>query len=65
MTKKKQNESELTKFDENYGDVLSSMVELLEKSRRTSARAVNSIMTAAYWEITGKIIDSVDKIAKH
>jgi hypothetical protein len=36
---------------DEYGDVLSAMVELLESARRTSARAVNSIMTATYWEI--------------
>jgi predicted nuclease of restriction endonuclease-like (RecB) superfamily len=57
MVKKKQNKSEIAKLDTGYGDVLSSMVELLEESRRTSARAVNSIMTATYWEIGRRIVE--------
>jgi len=57
MTKKKQNNREVAKLDEGYGDVLSAMVELLEESRRTSARAVNSIMTATCWEIGRRIVE--------
>jgi len=57
MAKKKQNKSEIAKLDAGYGDVLSSMVELLEESRRTSVRAVNSIMTATYWEIGRRIVE--------
>lgn len=40
-----------------YDDVLASVVELLESARRTSARVVNSIMTAAYWEIGRRIVE--------
>jgi predicted nuclease of restriction endonuclease-like (RecB) superfamily len=57
VAKKKQNKSEIAKLDAGYGDVLSSMVQLLEESRRTSARAVNSIMTATYWEIGRRIVN--------
>jgi len=57
MTKKKQNNLEVAKLDEGYGDVLSAMVDLLEESRQTSARAVNSIMTATYWEIGRRIVE--------
>lgn len=57
MAKKKQNKSEISKLDTGYGDVLSSMVELLEEARRTSARAVNSIMTATYWEIGRRLVE--------
>lgn len=56
MAKKKQTEWEV-KLDEGYGDILSSMVELLEQARRTTARAVNSIMTATYWEIGRRIVE--------
>ncbi|QEG43760.1 hypothetical protein UC8_58150 [Roseimaritima ulvae] len=56
MAQKKQ-KSEVAKLDAGYGDVLSSMVELLEEARRTSARAVNSIMTATYWEIGRRIVE--------
>ena len=40
-----------------YGSMLSGMVELLELSRRASARAVNAIMTATYWEIGRRIVN--------
>jgi len=40
-----------------YSSVLSGMVELLETARRQSARAVNSIMTATYWEIGRRIVE--------
>jgi len=43
--------------NDDYGDVLTSMVQLLEESRRTSARAVNSIMTATYWEVGRRIVE--------
>lgn len=33
------------------------MVDLLESARRLSARAVNSIMTATYWEIGRRIVE--------
>ena len=40
-----------------YDSVLTEVVRLLEDSRRTSARAVNSIMTATYWEVSRRIIE--------
>ena len=40
-----------------YDAMLSGVVELLEQARRTSARAVNSIMTATYWEIGRRIVE--------
>jgi hypothetical protein len=39
-----------------YDDVLRGLVELLESARRTSARAVNAIMTATYWDIGRRIV---------
>jgi hypothetical protein len=39
-----------------YDTVLSEMVELLERARRAAARAVNSVMTATYWEIGRRIV---------
>ncbi len=41
----------------NYDAMLSGVVELLEQARRTSARAVNTIMTATYWEIGRRIVE--------
>jgi hypothetical protein len=54
---KKQKKTDVAKLDKGYGDILSSMVRLLEESRRISARAVNAIMTATYWEIGRRIVE--------
>lgn len=40
----------LTSSDRDYGDLLDSTVDLLEAARRLSARVINSVMTATYWE---------------
>jgi len=41
----------------DYNDVLSGVVELLNTARRASARVVNSLMTATYWEIGRRIVE--------
>ena len=41
----------------HYDSVLAGMIDLLENARRASARAVNSIMTATYWEIGRRIVE--------
>ena len=41
---------------EGYEAVLASLVTLLESARRFSARSVNTIMTATYWEIGRRIV---------
>ena len=41
----------------DYEKVLSGMVELLDAARRASARFVNSLMTATYWEIGRRILE--------
>jgi hypothetical protein len=40
-----------------YDRLLSDISGLLEQARRTSARTVNSILTATYWEIGRRIIE--------
>jgi len=40
----------------NYDEVLGRIVGLLEAARRASARSVNTIMTATYWEIGRQIV---------
>ena len=40
-----------------YGDLLGNIADLLDEARRTSARAVNALMTATYWEIGRRIVD--------
>ena len=57
MARKKRKTAEVKTHDNRYGDVLASMVDLLESARRTSARAVNCVMTATYWEIGRRIVE--------
>ena len=40
-----------------YNDLLTGISDLLEQARRMSARAVNSIITAAYWEVGRRIVE--------
>ncbi|MBI1930498.1 DUF1016 domain-containing protein [Candidatus Poribacteria bacterium] len=40
-----------------YDTILADVVELLESARRASARSVNAIMTATYWEIGRRIVE--------
>ncbi len=42
---------------ENYNLLIGDISFLLESARRTSARAVNSILTATYWEIGRRIVE--------
>jgi len=41
----------------DYNKVLAGVVELLDAARRASARIVNSLMTASYWEIGRRIVE--------
>jgi predicted nuclease of restriction endonuclease-like (RecB) superfamily len=41
----------------SYESVLAVVVQLLEDSRRASARTVNVIMTATYWEVGRRIVE--------
>ncbi len=59
---KRKSSKELTSINKikpalKYDSILAGMIDLLENARRASARAVNSIMTATYWEIGRRIIE--------
>ena len=47
----------LQAVEPSYAGLLTGVVELLEQARRTSARSVNAIMTATYWEIGRRIVE--------
>jgi predicted nuclease of restriction endonuclease-like (RecB) superfamily len=47
----------LTARTENYSSLVGNIAALLESARRTSARAVNTILTATYWEIGRRIVE--------
>jgi len=40
-----------------YGDLVGGIASVLEAARRASARAVNAVMTATYWEIGRRIVE--------
>ena len=46
-----------TRGSGDYAKVLAGVTELLERARRASARVVNSLMTATYWEIGRRIVE--------
>ena len=41
----------------DYEKVLSGVVEILDVARRASARVVNTLMTATYWEVGRRIVE--------
>ncbi len=53
--------AEIVKPQDNYDSILSQFVELLEQSRQLTARSVNAIMTATYWEIGRRIVEVEQK----
>src|SRR5437868_1582791 len=40
-----------------YSALVSDISGLLEQARRMAARSINSILTATYWEIGGRIVE--------
>lgn len=44
-------------IEKGYDHFLSGVVSLLEDARRSTAKAVNSVMTATYWEIGRRIVE--------
>lgn len=43
--------------DKSYPEFVSQLVAMLERARRHSARSINSLMTATYWEIGRRIVE--------
>lgn len=56
MPKKKPQPSNTLSPSGDYEGLLGEVMSLLETARRTSARAVNAVMTATYWEIGRRIV---------
>jgi len=57
MMQKLKKSVDINYLDKDYNRLLKNVVELLEEARRTSARSVNSIMTATYWEVGRRIVE--------
>lgn len=54
---KRRKTTELAVPQAHYDGLVGKIAELLEQSRRTAARTVNSILTATYWEIGRRIVE--------
>jgi predicted nuclease of restriction endonuclease-like (RecB) superfamily len=50
--------TKMTTISENYNNIRAGIVDLLKAARSAAARNVNSIMTAVYWEIGRRIIET-------
>lgn len=48
---------EIIRTVDTYTTVLGAVVELMEAARRVTARSVNAVMTATYWEIGRRIVE--------
>jgi len=60
MTKKrikKNVEVIVSRSNQDYGRLVANISSLLEHARRTTARTINSILTATYWEIGRRIVE--------
>lgn len=54
---KKRPVSTVTREPENYEEIRAGIVDLLKAARAASARSVNAVMTATYWEIGRRIVE--------
>jgi predicted nuclease of restriction endonuclease-like (RecB) superfamily len=50
--------TKITTIPDNYKNIRAGIVELLKAARSATSRNVNSIMTAVYWEIGRRIVNS-------
>jgi len=57
MSKPRAEERSVLPLSTGYSSLVGGIGQLLEAARRTSARAVNTLMTATYWEIGRRIVE--------
>jgi hypothetical protein len=50
--------TKMTPIPDSYDNIRAGIVELLKAARSAAARNVNSIMTAVYWDIGRRIVES-------
>ena len=50
--------TKMATIPENYNKIRAGIVELLKTARSAAARNVNALMTATYWEIGRRIVQS-------
>ena len=47
-----------TLSDPHYDQIQQDVIALVESSRKTAARQINALMTATYWEIGRRIVET-------
>ena len=57
MAKRSKRTEIVPRPEPDYGSLVTGISDLLEHARRMSARSVNSILTATYWEIGRRIVE--------
>jgi predicted nuclease of restriction endonuclease-like (RecB) superfamily len=57
MARKKKATALVPTAPAEYGGLVSGIADLLDQARRGAARAVNSILTATYWEVGRRIVE--------
>jgi predicted nuclease of restriction endonuclease-like (RecB) superfamily len=57
MSKSKKLKVQSHTSDPGYGILVSGITDLLDHARRSSARAINGILTATYWEVGRRIVE--------
>ena len=57
MAKRRKTSEIITRPEPAYGSLLAGISDLLDQARRMSARTINSILTATYWEVGRRIVE--------
>jgi predicted nuclease of restriction endonuclease-like (RecB) superfamily len=57
MAKRQKSTQLLPAVSGGYGSLVADISELLDQARRSAARAVNSVLTATYWEVGRRIVE--------
>ena len=57
MAKRRKSTEIVPMLEPDYGGLLTGISDLLDQARRMSARTVNRILTATYWEIGRRIVE--------
>jgi len=57
MAKRRKTSEIITRPEPAYGSLLADISDLLDQARRMSARTINSILTATYWEVGRRIVE--------
>ena len=58
MAKNSRKPNVVVRRHDQYAAILAEVVKLLESARPKTARAINAVMTAAYWQVGRRMVES-------